>query len=121
MRFIRFLAGPAFIATGMLHFLRPNWYLKIMPPYIPAPELMVAASGAAEVAGGVGLLVPSAWIRRWSGWWLVATLVAVFPANIHMAINADDYREVPGGQAALIARLPVQLVFIRWVLAAARR
>jgi uncharacterized membrane protein len=60
-------------------------------------------------------------VRRLAGWWLVATLVAVFPANVHMAVNADDYPDIPGGQAALIARLPFQLAFISWVRAAARR
>ena len=60
--------------------------------------------------------------RRWAGWWLIATLFAVFPANVNMALNRDRYAEqVPGGEHTLIARLPLQLVLIAWVRAAARR
>jgi uncharacterized membrane protein len=58
-------------------------------------------------------------VCRWAGWWLVATLAAVFPANLHMAMNPDRYPQIP--RPALYARLPFQLVFARWVLAAARR
>jgi uncharacterized membrane protein len=67
----------------------------------------------AEVAGGVGLMTRSG--RRFAGWWLIATLIAVFPANIHMALNPDDFPEVPGGSAVLWARLPLQAVLIAWV------
>ena len=114
---MRKLAGPVFILAGVLHFVRPRWYEAIMPPYLPAHRELVYASGVAEAAGGVGLLVPR--LRNLAGWWLVATLVAVFPANVHMALNPEDYRDVPGGRWALYARLPVQLLFIAWVRAAA--
>jgi len=118
---MRVICGPLFVGTGLMHFLKPRVYRRIMPPYIPAPEAMVALSGAAEIAGGVGLMTSSTRIRAASGWWLVATLIAVFPANLHMALNADDYAGLPGGRPALFARLPLQLAFISWVLAAARR
>jgi uncharacterized membrane protein len=118
---MKVVCGPVFVGAGLMHFLKPHWYRRIMPPYVPAPETMVAISGAAEIAGGVGLMAPSSRVRTAAGWWLAATLVAVFPANLHMALNADDYRGVPGGRPALYARLPFQLVFISWVLAAARR
>jgi uncharacterized membrane protein len=72
----------------------------------------------AEIAGGAGLLVPAT--RRAAGWWLVATLVGVFPANLHMALHPERYRRIPGGAPALWARLPFQGVFIAWVLSAAR-
>ena len=75
---------------------------------------MVYASGVAEIAGGVGMMVPAR--RRLAGWWLIATMVGVFPANLHMALNADRYHKVPGGAAALWARLPFQGVFIAWIL-----
>jgi len=116
---LRKLAGPFFIGAGVLHFVKPEPYRAIMPPYIPAPDAMVALSGVAEVAGGVGLLVPRT--RRWAGWWLVATLIAIFPVHIHMARNPERYEQhVPGGRAGLYARMPFQLVFIAWVLGAAR-
>jgi uncharacterized membrane protein len=80
---------------------------------------MVVLSGVAEAAGGVGLLL--AGTRRWAGWWLVATLVAIFPANVHMALHPERYeRHVPGGRLGLYLRLPFQLLFIAWVLGAAR-
>jgi uncharacterized membrane protein len=110
----RRLAGPFFMAAGAMHFLAPHAYRRIMPPYIPAPGLMVYASGVAEIAGGVGLL--SARLRRPAGWWLITTLVAVFPANVHMALHPEAFPQVPGGAASLWARLPLQAMFIAWVL-----
>jgi uncharacterized membrane protein len=79
---------------------------------------MVRASGVAEIAGGAGMMMPPR--RRLAGWWLIATLVAVFPANLHMALHSDDYSQVPGGATALWARLPFQGVFIAWVIDAMR-
>ena len=117
-RAMRASAGPVFIAAGVLHFLRPGMYEAIMPSYLPAHRELVYLSGAAEIIGGAALL--DARTRRFGMWWLIATLVAVFPANVHMALNPDDYRSVPGGKWALYARLPVQLLFIAWVRAAAR-
>jgi uncharacterized membrane protein len=112
------LAGPVFIAAGILHFLRPGMYERIMPPYLPAHRELVYASGVAEIVGGAALL--DGRTRPFGMWWLIATLVAVFPANIHMAVRSDDYRSMPGGKWALYARLPAQLLFIAWVRAAAR-
>jgi uncharacterized membrane protein len=88
-----------------------------MPDYLPAHRGLVYASGAAEIAGGAGLRLPPG--RRLAGWWLIATLVAVFPANVWMAQHPERYR-VPGGRPALIARLPVQALFIALVRAAMR-
>jgi uncharacterized membrane protein len=118
MNAIRRLTGPIFIVAGLLHFVRPRVYKAIVPDWVPAPDAMVAASGVAEIAGGVGLIVPR---TRWlAGWWLAATLVGVFPANLHMALHPERYRNLPGGAPALWARLPLQGVLIAWVLAAAR-
>lgn len=105
-----------FVGAGALHFARPRMYEAIMPPWLPAHRELVYASGAAEMLGGLGLL--TRW-RREAGWFLIATLVAVFPANVQMALHPEDYR-VPGGRVALLARLPFQLVFIAWVRAAMR-
>lgn len=119
MRTLRFLAGPFFVFAGVMHFVIPKVYARAVPPYLPAPEVIVFASGIAEIAGGAGLMSPHT--RRAAGWWLIATLVAVFPANLHMALNAEDFPDVPGGQTALWARLPFQAVFIAWVAAAMRQ
>ncbi len=116
---IRRLAGPTFVFAGVMHFVIPRAYKRIMPPYVPAHEAMVYASGVAEIAGGAALMVPR-W-RRPAGWWLIATLVAVFPANLHMALHPEEFPKVPGGAPALWARLPLQGVFIAWVLAAMGR
>ncbi|HET6506787.1 MAG TPA: hypothetical protein VFG42_08355 [Baekduia sp.] len=118
-RLPRRAAGPTFVAAGLLHFVAPKTYESIMPDYLPAHRELVYASGVAEAAGGAGLLSSNPTVRKWAAYWLVATLVAVFPANLHMALNPDRYRQIP--KPALWGRLPLQLLFIRWVLAAAKR
>jgi uncharacterized membrane protein len=118
-RFPSRVAGPTFVLAGLLHFITPKTYESIMPDYLPAHRELVYASGVAEAVGGAGLLSSRPTVRKWSAYWLVATLVAVFPANLHMALNPSRYRQIP--KAALYGRLPLQLLFIRWVLAAARR
>lgn len=112
-------AGPVFVVAGLLHFAKPRIYESIMPDWLPAQRELVYASGAAEIIGGLALLHERT--RRFGGWWLIATLLAVFPANVHMALNPQDYENVPGGEVALWARLPFQGAFIAWVLAAMRR
>lgn len=116
---LRAACGPVFVLAGAMHFIKPKAYRQIVPPYLPAPEALVALSGVAEIAGGVGLMIPAT--RRRAKWWLVATLLAIFPANIHMAQHPEQYPKVPGGAAALRGRLPLQALFIAWVLAAGRR
>jgi uncharacterized membrane protein len=118
-RLPRRAAGSTFVVAGLLHFAIPKTYESIMPDYLPAHRELVYASGVAESVGGAGLLSSSATVRKWSAYWLVATLVAVFPANCHMALNPERYKNIP--RAALYARLPLQLLFIRWVLNAAKR
>ncbi|HWI73108.1 MAG TPA: hypothetical protein VNT55_14230 [Baekduia sp.] len=120
-RALKLAAGPAFVLAGALHFAKPKIYQSIMPDYLPAHRELVYASGVAEAIGGAALLSSSESVRRRGAWWLVATLVAIFPANVHMAMNAERYPGIPGGKAALYARLPFQLVFARWVLSAVER
>jgi uncharacterized membrane protein len=116
---LRRLAGPFFVFAGVMHFLIPRTYEAIMPPWLPRHRELVLASGAAEIAGGALLLAPDRGLRRAGAWWTVATLLAVFPANLHMALHADEFPKVP--RAALYGRLPVQLLFIAWAVAAGRR
>ena len=79
-----------------------------MPPYLREwKRELVLLSGAAELAGGVAVLPERT--RRFARWWLLATIVAIFPANIHMAVNADEYPKIP--EPLLWARLPFQAVF----------
>jgi len=119
MKIVRALCGPFFVFAGVMHFIRPDFYLEMMPPWLPAHGFMNAASGVAEIAGGLGLLWTDGRIRKAGGWWTIATLIAIFPANIHMALNAGDYPDIP--EAALWARLPFQAVFVAWVVAAMNR
>jgi uncharacterized membrane protein len=108
------IAAFFYTVAGVLHFLKPSPYLKIMPPYIPWPLAMVYISGAAEIAGGVGLLIPS--VRRAAAWGLVALLVAVFPANLYMATNPAEAGAASLSAAALYGRLALQPILIWWVL-----
>ena len=110
-RAARVFAGPVMTVAGLLHFLRPRMYEAIMPPWLPAHRELVLLSGAAEIASGLGTLHPRT--RPAAGWLLVATLAAVFPANVHMARHPERYR-VPGGAPALWARLPFQGLFVYW-------
>jgi uncharacterized membrane protein len=103
--------GVFFIAAGSLHFASPRPYRAIMPRSLPAHKELVALSGAAEIAGGVGAL--SERTARPAGWWLIATLIAIFPANVSMALRPQDFPRIP--PAALWARLPLQAVVIAWV------
>jgi uncharacterized membrane protein len=104
------------MTTGILHFLRPATYEQIMPDYLPAHHELVLLSGAAEIAGGVGVVF--ARTRRAAGMWLVALLVVVFPANVNMALNAERFRSI--APALLWARLPLQGLLIWWVYRATR-
>ena len=110
-RFSVYLLALVFIGAGILHFVAPSTYLRIMPPYLPAPLLLVHVSGAAEIAGGLGLLLPAT--RQVAGWGLVMLLVAVFPANVYMLQAHGAGLSVP--MWALWLRLPLQLVLVALV------
>lgn len=107
------MLAALFVAAGVTHFVSPGFFLAIVPPALPRPELLVAVSGAAEIAGGLGLL----WrpVRRAAAFGLIALLIAVFPANIQML--RDWLAEGGGGwyAAALWLRLPLQPALIWWV------
>jgi uncharacterized membrane protein len=105
-----YLLAALFVGAGVLHFLRPETYLRIMPPALPAPGLLVLLSGIAEVAGGLGLLLPAT--RRWAAWGLLALLLAVFPANIYM-LQIHEQLHIPAWVAW--ARLPLQPLLMWWV------
>ncbi|MGH7748524.1 MAG: DoxX family protein, partial [Candidatus Dormibacteria bacterium] len=102
------LAG-VFVAAGMTHFAKPRMYEAIVPAALPAHRELVLISGAFEILGGIGALVPAT--RRLSGWGLIALLFAVFPANIHMALAAGRFAALAPAWG-LWARLPLQFVLI---------
>lgn len=101
-----------FIAAGINHFVHPGFYVRIIPPWLPAHARLVGISGICEILGGIGVLVPNT--RRFAGVGLIALLVAVFPANVQMAMHPGLYADVGTVQAFYI-RLPLQLVLIGWV------
>ena len=106
-----------FTFAGLMHFVIPRSYEAIMPPYLPHHREAVAVSGAAEIVGGLAVIPPST-RRPFARWWLILLLVAVFPANVHMAVSPDQIRglhldRVP--RWALWARLPLQAAAIWWV------
>jgi uncharacterized membrane protein len=107
---LKFLLAMFFVLAGFNHFFHTAFYLHIMPPYLPWPLPLVYVSGLFEILLGILLLVPK--FTRIAAWGLIALLIAVFPANIHMAINHDVYPEYSA--VALWIRLPLQLVLVGW-------
>jgi len=116
-RLLLLLLGMLFVSAGVSHFTATDFFVEIVPPYLPASLLLVWVSGVAEIALGVLVLVPAT--RRLAAWGLIALLLAVFPANIHMAINHVHPAHAPAWMGepttlALWLRLPLQFVMIAW-------
>lgn len=116
----RFLAA-FFAFAGTMHFVIPRSYEAIMPPSLPRHREAVIVSGVAEIVGGLAVIPRRS--RRFARWWLLALLVAVFPANVHMAVDPEqvkglDLQRVP--RLALWARLPLQPLAMLWVWRATR-
>jgi uncharacterized membrane protein len=109
-RAVRVILGLSMIVVGVLHFAQPDGFVKIVPSWLPTPLLLVQISGFFEVLGGVGILVER--VHRAAAYGLMALYVAVFPANINMAIHDIQPADHPIPQALLWARLPFQMLFI---------
>ncbi|MEO8086198.1 MAG: DoxX family protein [Bacteroidota bacterium] len=105
-----FIMSALYTITGTMHFIHPEFYLRIMPPWIPMHEEMVFISGVCEIVFAILLLFP--FTRRLAAWCIIGLLVAVFPANIQMTINY--FREHNPGLWITIVRLPIQVVLILW-------
>lgn len=108
---LKYLLVIFFVGGGINHFVNPDFYIRIMPPYLPWHRELVLLSGVFEVVLGLMVLFPR--YMRLAGWGLIALLIAVSPANIHMAVNSHLYPEIP--IVFHFIRLPLQLVFIAWV------
>jgi len=106
---VRVVLAIFFVIAGANHFRDPALYLAMMPPWVPSPDLLQRIAGAAEIAGGIGLLLPS--LRRAAGWGLIALMVAVFPANLYVA-QVGHLGDLEMPPWALWIRLPFQLAFI---------
>ena len=104
-----YVMGLFYITAGVTHFLSPEWFLQIVPPFLPAPLALVYLSGVAEIVVGVGILIPQT--RHYAALATVALLVAVYPANIYMAVG-----DVMGSELVQWGRLPLQGVLVAWAL-----
>ena len=112
-----YLLAGLLTLTGSTHFLAPRPYARIIPEQLPSPYGLVYASGVAELLCAAGLALPRT--RRVAGWATAALLVAVFPANITMALDSSGRSTLY--QGAVWARLPIQAPLIWWAVAVARQ
>jgi uncharacterized membrane protein len=106
----KWILGIAFIFAGINHFREPDFYLRIMPPYLPWHLFLVYLSGVFEVVLGILLLIPKT--QKLAAWGLIALLLAVFPANIYMAMNTGLFADI--NPTLIYLRLPLQFVVIAW-------
>lgn len=117
-RLLLYVMGPLYVVAGILHFVVPELYVQIIPPFFPAPLALVYLSGVAEIAVGLGVLYPRT--RRYAAWGTVALLLAIYPANIYMATSGVVIQGMPGGgdpsELVRWGRLPLQGVLILWAL-----
>jgi uncharacterized membrane protein len=105
---VRVLFAGFLVVAGITHFTNAAFFESIVPPYLPWPSGLVVVSGIAEIALGIALLVPP--VSTLAAWGAIALLIAVFPANIHMAVHPELFPDTP--RSALLLRLPVQGVFL---------
>ena len=112
----KWLLALFFVSAGAMHFVRPAPYVALVPPFLPAPLFLVYASGVAELVFGVLLVVPR--FQRVAAWGIIATLVAVFPANLYHAFSGGlvhpDLSPAFANPTIAWARLPFQFLFIAW-------
>ncbi len=113
-KYLRWLLAGLMILAGLNHFRMPALYIAMIPAWLPAPSALNIISGVAEILGGIGLLAPWPAVRRAASWGLIALLLAVFPANINMAIHNLPLGDNHVPAWTLWARLPLQVVLIAW-------
>jgi uncharacterized membrane protein len=109
---LRWLLTIFMVGAGITHFTNPDAFVAMVPEALPAPLALTYVSGVAEIAGGLGLILPQT--RRAAAWGLILLYLAVFPANVNMAVNHLPLDGKPVDPALLWARLPLQLVLIAW-------
>lgn len=103
--------GVLYFLAGLMHFIAPDFYMKIMPPYLPFHLALVYLSGIAEMVLGLGLIYKPT--QKWAAWGVIALLIAVFPANIYLAFNEGAQEALGTDQfVALWVRFPIQLLLI---------
>lgn len=107
---LKYLLAFSFVLAGVNHFINADFYLKMMPPYLPAHLFLIYLSGIFQIALGILLLIPK--YTQLAACGLIALLIAVFPANVYMAMNPEIFPEF--SRTALYLRLPLQFVLIAW-------
>lgn len=110
----RLVLAAAYSWVGIVHLKSPEGFLPIMPDWVPAPRAVVIGTGLAEIAGAIGLLIPT--LRRAAAWGLAAYAVCVFPANIKHAMESIEISGVTLGWAYHVPRLLAQPVIVWWAL-----
>lgn len=109
----RIATGFAFIFTGVLHFMMPEKFMEMMPAFLPVPHLLIYLSGIFEIFGGIGLIISKT--KRYAAIGLILLLLAVFPANIYVALNNVQLGGFMNYAIYQWFRLPMQFVLIAWV------
>ncbi|NGP87278.1 DoxX family protein [Fodinibius halophilus] len=110
----RYIIAAAFVAVGILHFIKPQLFVRIVPDFVPYHLAMVYISGIAEILGGIGILLTQT--RSLAAWGLILLLLAVFPANINMTVmSVKETGFTSLYSIVTILRLPLQFVLIYWV------
>ncbi|MGG6242021.1 DoxX family protein [Nodosilinea sp. AN01ver1] len=109
---LRVILAVCMVVAGVLHFVVPQPFIRIVPGFLPAPAALVYISGVIEILLALGLLLPST--RRFSAWGLVLLFIAVYPANLNMAINHIQISGIPDTWWFHAIRLPFQFVLIAW-------
>jgi uncharacterized membrane protein len=108
----RTILAALFLFSGLLHFIVSQMYMRIVPPYLPRHLVLVYMSGAAEILGGLGLIITAT--RHAAAWGLVALLIAAWPANIYMATAHVPFPGIMGQNWAQWLRVPLQIPLIYW-------
>jgi uncharacterized membrane protein len=111
-RALSIVLAAVMLAAGVGHFVIPDRFMAIMPPYLPWHHELVLLTGALEIAGGIGLLVPRT--REAAAWGVFALLLAMWPANIHHAMAGVQVEGRPASPTVLWVRVPLQLVLLAW-------
>jgi uncharacterized membrane protein len=112
-RGLLWLMAAFYIAAGVMHFVSPEAYRPMMPPYLPWHEALIFLSGVAELGLGIAVLFPA--LRPWAAWGIILLLIAIFPANVHIALhNVPVFGAAEGAGVWNWVRLPVQGLLILW-------
>ena len=112
-----YVMGLFYVVAGVTHFTDAGFFRQLVPPALPAPDLIVIVSGIAEIVLGALVMVPAT--RRLAAWGIIALLIAVYPANVYQALYNPTLVNPPGwmgqpSQVGLWIRLPIQFVLIYW-------